>query len=191
MARIREKEDVESRFSAPVSMTMADSSISLLKLMSILIVFVFGVVIGLISSANINRYFTFQGDEFDFKSYYFDTEQFSPESQKRVVNCGRDNCMSIESFTRVPTLSHRMTDDELFWRASLVPEKEEFPFKRVPGVAFMFMTRGPLPMLPLWERFFGGQDTEKYSIYVHTAPGFELDVSNSSVFYRRQIPSQV
>ena len=97
----------------------------------------------------------------------------------------------MESFTGLRDLSHGMTDDELFWRATLVPEKEEFPFRRVPRVAFMFMTRGPMPMLRLWERFFSGQDVEKYSIYVHTPPRFEFEVSSSSVFYRRQIPSQV
>ncbi|KAI3786708.1 hypothetical protein L1987_40601 [Smallanthus sonchifolius] len=60
----------------------------------------------------------------------------------------------------------------------------------MPKIAFMFLTRGPLPLLPLWERFFEGQDATKYSIYVHTHPGFELGVSISSVFYNRQIPSQ-
>ncbi|CAI9770158.1 unnamed protein product [Fraxinus pennsylvanica] len=54
----------------------------------------------------------------------------------------------------------------------------------------MFLTRGPLPMLPLWERFFKGQKKVKYSIYVHAPPGFELNVSSTSVFYRCQIPSQ-
>ncbi|KAI3448375.1 hypothetical protein Pfo_005040 [Paulownia fortunei] len=190
MARSREKEDVENRFNSTVSISVADSSISLLKLISTLIIFVVGVVIGLVSSSHIDRYFTFQGDKFNFKNIYFDTEQFSHDSQKVVVNCEREDCLSMESFIRLRNLSHRMTDDELFWRASLVPQKEEFPFRRVPRVAFMFLTRGPLPMLPLWERFFSGQDVEKYSIYVHALPGFELKVSNSSVFYRRQIPSQ-
>ncbi|KAK6121270.1 hypothetical protein DH2020_044973 [Rehmannia glutinosa] len=169
---------------------MADSSISLLKLISILIIFVVGVVIGLVSSSHIDRYFTFQGDEFNFKNTYFDTEQFSHDGQKMVVNCDGEDCLSMESFVRLRNLNHRLRDDELFWRASFVPQKEELPFRRVPRVAFMFLTRGPLPMLPLWERFFSGQDVEKYSIYVHALPGFDLEVSNSSVFYRRQIPSQ-
>ncbi|KAL7082305.1 hypothetical protein ACP275_14G091000 [Erythranthe tilingii] len=189
MARSKEKEDADGRFSAPVSISMADSSISMLKLISILIVFVVGMVIGLVSSSNINKYFTFQGDQFDFKSHYFDTEQFSHDAEKKGANCEKGDCLSMESFIRPKSLTHRMTDDELFWRASLVPEKEDFPFKRVPRVAFMFLTRGPLPLLPLWERFFSGQDKEKYSIYVH-APGFELNVADSSVFHRRQIPSQ-
>ncbi|KAH6804268.1 Core-2/I-branching beta-1 [Perilla frutescens var. frutescens] len=96
----------------------------------------------------------------------------------------------MERFISPQNLFHQMTDKELFWRASLVPQKEDFPFRRVPRVAFMFLTRGPLPMLPLWERFFSGKDVEKYSIYVHALPGFESEVPNSSVFYRRHIPSQ-
>lgn len=189
--RGREKEDVESRFVSPVPISVADSSVSLLKIISSLIIFVVGVVIGLVSSSHIDRYFTFQGDQFSFKNIYFDTEQFSHDNQKMLINYKRDDCLSMESFIRLQNLSHQMTDNELFWRASLVPQKEEFPFKRVPRVAFMFLTRGPLPMLPLWERFFSGQDVKKYSIYVHALPGFELKVSNSSVFYGRQIPSQV
>ncbi|KAI3695097.1 hypothetical protein L1987_78085 [Smallanthus sonchifolius] len=96
----------------------------------------------------------------------------------------------MESFRFPRNLSHGMTDEELLWRASLVPENAHYPFDRMPKIAFMFLTRGPLPLLPLWERFFEGQDVMKYSIYVHTHPGFELGVSNSSVFYNRQIPSQ-
>ncbi|GKB58352.1 glycosyl transferase, family 14 protein [Tanacetum coccineum] len=96
----------------------------------------------------------------------------------------------MESFRFPKNLSHRMTDEELFWRGSLVPEKKEFPFDRMPKIAFMFLTRGRLPFVPLWERFFRGQDARKYSIYVHTDPKFELGVANTSVFYKRQIPSQ-
>ncbi|PIN18717.1 hypothetical protein CDL12_08609 [Handroanthus impetiginosus] len=190
MGRSREKEDAESRFNSPVSISVADSSVSLLKLISILIIFVVGVVIGLVSSSHIDRYFSFRADQFNIKNIYFAADQFSSDSEKMLVNCERECALSMESFIRPLNLNHRMTDDELFWRASMVPQKEEFPFKRVPKVAFMFMTRGPLPMMPLWDRFFSGQDVDKYSIYVHALPGFELNVSNSSVFYRRQIPSQ-
>ncbi|CAA0833586.1 Core-2/I-branching beta-1-6-N-acetylglucosaminyltransferase family protein [Striga hermonthica] len=190
MGRNKEKENVECRINSPLPTSMADSSIGLLKLISILIIFVVGVVIGLVSSSNINRYFTFQEDKFDYKNTYFDTEQFSHDGRKIVVNYERDACLSMDRFVRPRSLEHQLTDDELFWRASLVPQKKEFPFERVPKVAFMFLTRGPLPMLPLWDRFFSGHDVEKYSIYVHALPGFELKVDNTSVFYRRQIPSK-
>lgn len=87
-------------------------------------------------------------------------------------------------------LNHNLSDEELLWRASMVPKVVEYPFKRVPKVAFMFLTRGPLPLLPLWERFFKGYE-QYYSIYVHTIPGFVLEVSPDSVFFGRQIPSKV
>jgi hypothetical protein len=50
--------------------------------------------------------------------------------------------------------------------------------RRVPKVAFMFLTRGDLPLAPLWERFFAGADGEHYSVYVHTTPGW---IANRSV----------
>ncbi|KAL3635215.1 hypothetical protein CASFOL_019762 [Castilleja foliolosa] len=172
------------------STSMADSSISLLKLISVLIIFVVGVVIGLVSSSNMNRYFTFHDDKFNIKHVYLDTEQFSHNGERMTVTYRGDDCLNMDSFVGLRNLNHRLTDDELFWRASFVPQKEELPFRRVPRVAFMFLTRGPLPMLPLWERFFSGQDVDKYSIYVHALPGFELKVDNASVFYRRQVVSQ-
>ncbi|XP_073155100.1 glycosyltransferase BC10 [Henckelia pumila] len=189
MAKSREKDDPEKGFNSSV-MTAVDSSISLLKLISTLIVFVVGVVIGLVSSSHINRYLTIQDDRFTFSHSYIDSMQFSVETPQIEAQYEREDCLSIDSFIRPRNLSHGMTDRELFWRASMVPQKEEFPFKKVPRVAFMFLTRGPLPMLPLWERFFKGQDVEKYSIYMHTHPRFDLNVSEDSVFYNRHIPSQ-
>ncbi|XP_043722487.1 glycosyltransferase BC10-like [Telopea speciosissima] len=87
-------------------------------------------------------------------------------------------------------LMHTMTDKELFWRASLVPQINEYPFTRVPKIAFMFLTRGPLPLSPLWERFLEGHEGF-YSIYVHSLPSYEAKFPSTSIFYRRQIPSQV
>lgn len=168
MARTKEKEECNSH------MLVSDSSINLLKLMSYLITFVMGIVIGLSSSSHMDRYFAFQSDQYNLRYRFVDT--------LKVGNavCEKESCSS---------LNHGMNDDELLWRASMVPEKE-FPFPRVPRVAFMFLARGPLPMLPLWERFFKDQDAEKYSIYCHL-PFYHLNVTNASVFYGRQIPSKV
>ncbi|XLR70336.1 hypothetical protein S83_021008 [Arachis hypogaea] len=83
-----------------------------------------------------------------------------------------------------------MSDKELLWRASFGPRIKDYPFKRVPKVAFMFLTKGPLPLAPLWERFFKGNE-RLYSIYVHSLPSFQPQFSHSSVFYNRQIPSKV
>ncbi|KAA8532683.1 hypothetical protein F0562_032716 [Nyssa sinensis] len=84
---------------------------------------------------------------------------------------------------------HDMEDEELLWRASMAPRIEEFPFKRVPKVAFMFLTRGPVLLAPLWEQLFKGQEG-LYSIYIHSDPSFNESEPESSVFHGRRIPSK-
>ncbi|XP_066329964.1 glycosyltransferase BC10-like [Miscanthus floridulus] len=97
----------------------------------------------------------------------------------------------LERWTRPPArVEHAMTDEELLWRASFAPWVRGYPFRRVPKVAFMFLTRGPLPLAPLWERFFRGHEG-RYSIYVHALPSYHANFTSESVFYRRQIPSKV
>lgn len=88
------------------------------------------------------------------------------------------------------TTAHGMSDEELLWRASFVPRVKEYPFRRSPKIAFLFLTRGPLPLAPLWEKFYQGY-LGLYSIYIHTLPSYKANFSSASVFYRRQIPSQV
>ncbi|KAG7578128.1 Glycosyl transferase family 14 [Arabidopsis thaliana x Arabidopsis arenosa] len=101
-----------------------------------------------------------------------------------------DERITLESFIKPPaSVWHSMNDSELLWRASMEPRILEYPFKRVPKMAFMFLTKGPLPFSPLWERFFKGHEGF-YSIYVHALPDYRSDFPSSSVFYRRQIPSQ-
>nr|XP_043617098.1 glycosyltransferase BC10-like [Erigeron canadensis] len=168
----------------------------LLKVLFLLILFVMGVIIGLTSSSHIDRYFTSQPQNF-YIDYVSNTPAAAPapttiatRKNNTYSSSTCEDCLNMESFKMPKNLTHRMTDNELFWRASLVPDKPEYPFERVPKVAFMFLTRGPLPFLLLWEKFFKGMDVSKYSIYVHTNPGVYLNVTNSSVFYNRQIPSQ-
>ncbi|XP_027100304.1 glycosyltransferase BC10-like [Coffea arabica] len=86
-------------------------------------------------------------------------------------------------------LWHSMSDEELLWRASLVPHITEYPFDRTPKIAFMFLTRGSLPLAPLWEVFFKGHQGF-FSIYLHTSPEFTDEPPESSVFYKRRIPSK-
>lgn len=86
---------------------------------------------------------------------------------------------------------HKMDDDdELLWRASLVPRIRRFPFNHVPRVAFMFLTKGRIPLAPLWEMFFKGHEG-LYTIYVHTHPSYVDSWPQNSVFYGRRIPSKV
>ncbi|KAA8521309.1 hypothetical protein F0562_011982 [Nyssa sinensis] len=98
---------------------------------------------------------------------------------------------SLEHWIRPQAnLLHTMTDKELLWRASFSPRIKKYPFTRVTKIAFMFLTKGPLPLAPLWERFFKGHKG-LYSIYIHSLPSYQANFSSSSVFYRRQIPSQI
>lgn len=108
-----------------------------------------------------------------------------------IFPCPEENNTSIDRWTKTPSnLLHTMSDKELFWLASLVPRRKDYPFTRVPKIAFMFLTKGPLPLAPLWERFFSGHD-KRYSVYIHSLPSFVPNFPSSSVFYKRQIPSEV
>ncbi|KAM0893534.1 hypothetical protein ACQ4PT_025052 [Festuca glaucescens] len=115
----------------------------------------------------------------------------------RSAPCTEEN--EVERWwARPPAKSawHSMSDDELLWAASF--EARAAPPRRPSKqrkVAFLFLTRGPLPLAPLWERFFngtstGGNGTELFSVYVHTTPGYRPDFPPSSPFHGRQVPSQ-
>ncbi|CAI8591597.1 unnamed protein product [Vicia faba] len=186
--------------------------VRLAQIVTLLVVFAGGVVIGLTTTSHIH-YFNNNNNYLHFIS------QQHPSSASGVFNhVGGDtlqhnnnnncncNCTIIqhppppfsydiqeqdmlETFLHPSTITHTFTDDQLFWRASLVPKKRHYPYARIPKIAFMFLTRGPLPMMPLWERFFQGH-YNLFNIYIHAPPGFVLNVSDSSPFYRRNIPSQ-
>jgi hypothetical protein len=107
------------------------------------------------------------------------------------VCCRPDPDARFSEFVAPTRLMHDMTDEELFWRATLVPAAAGYPFQRVPKVAFMFLAgHGVLPLAPLWERFFRGHE-DLFSVYVHAPPGVTINVSEDSPFHGRQIPSQV
>ncbi|XP_061344937.1 glycosyltransferase BC10-like [Gastrolobium bilobum] len=95
----------------------------------------------------------------------------------------------LKGFLEPTKAMHDMTEEELLWRASMVPRIKELPFKQTPKVAFMFLTKGPLFLAPLWEKFFRGNEG-LYSIYVHSNPSFNKTVPQSSVFHGRRIPSK-
>ncbi|CAI5477791.1 unnamed protein product, partial [Closterium sp. Yama58-4] len=64
------------------------------------------------------------------------------------------------------------------------------PWRKPPGkIAFLFMTRGPLPLAPLWEKFFKGHEG-RYSIYIHAADlSFRFPRNFSALFRDRIIKS--
>ncbi|KAK6914790.1 Glycosyl transferase, family 14 [Dillenia turbinata] len=120
---------------------------------------------------------------------YFGEQNVAPLAKSAFLPCFEEP-NKLERWIKPPSnLMHPMNDTELLWRASLVPQIKDYPFERTPKIAFMFLTRGPLPMAPLWERFFKGHEG-LYSIYVHSLPSYVADFPPSSVFYGRQIPSQ-
>lgn len=118
-------------------------------------------------------------------------QHLDPVAPTTVLSMYDHETVSLDSFIRPPSnVWHSMNDTELLWRASIEPQRNGYPFKRVPKLAFMFLAKGPLPFAPLWEKFFKGNEG-LYSIYVHSLPNYKSDFSRSSVFYRRYIPSQV
>lgn len=58
----------------------------------------------------------------------------------------------------------------------------------VPKVAFLFLVRGPMPFIQVWQRFFEGKEG-KYSIYVHATPGFSYK-EKDFLFYGKQVRSR-
>jgi hypothetical protein len=88
---------------------------------------------------------------------------------------------------------NNMTDDELLWMATRISVRSRGapPKQHTPGrIAFMFLTRGPLPFARLWERYFFGHE-RLYSVYVHADPSYVPDdVPLSSPFYGRFIRSE-
>lgn len=118
-------------------------------------------------------------------------QQLATKATSAVQPLFQNDGNTIDNFIRPPSkLMHNMTDTELLRRASFVPQIKDYPFKRVPKIAFMFLTKGPLPLAPLWDRFFKGHE-ELYSIYVHALPSYTAGYPPSSPFYGRQIPSEV
>nr|CAD1838888.1 unnamed protein product [Ananas comosus var. bracteatus] len=151
-----------------------DWSIGVAKVVSFLAVFMAGLILGSSINAHFGRFYTSQADLFFPRAVYSDCD---------------GNCLSLKHFIKPSHLMHSMTDEELFWRASMVPRMAEYPFQRVPKVAFLFMTRGALPFAPLWDRFFKGHEG-LFSVYVHSLPDYRLNVSKESAFHGRQIPSE-
>jgi hypothetical protein len=123
----------------------------------------------------------------------YDHDNQTKVSIKQNCSAVTNNLTSngLEELLKIPKAMHDMNEDELFWRASLAPMIHKTPFKQKPKVAFMFLTKGPVLLAPLWEKFFKGNEG-LYSIYVHPSPSFNETVYNqNSVFYGRRIPSKV
>ncbi|KAK7284051.1 hypothetical protein RIF29_13802 [Crotalaria pallida] len=168
--------------------------------LSYLLVFAAGVVIGLTATSlsHLNPITTTTTSLFISQPSSSSSSSSSPPMSFPTPP---HNCLDLDTFLHPATLNHSMPDHQLFWRASLHPplplplqqnqqlQYHYYPFNRTPKVAFMFLTRGPLPFLPLWERFFQGH-SHLFNLYIHSPPSFSLNVSISSPFHNRNIPSQ-
>ncbi|KAG6490412.1 hypothetical protein ZIOFF_051708 [Zingiber officinale] len=71
---------------------------------------------------------------------------------------------------------------------------EETPLSGgTPKIAFLFLSRSHLPLDFVWHAFFQNAEEQKYSIYVHSEPGFVFDrtTTRSPFFFGRQIPDSI
>ncbi|KAJ4703963.1 Core-2/I-branching beta-1,6-N-acetylglucosaminyltransferase family protein [Melia azedarach] len=66
-------------------------------------------------------------------------------------------------------------------------------FDGPPKIAFLFLARRDLPLDFLWGSFFENVDAAKFSIYIHSAPGFVFGESTtrSKFFYDRQLSNSI
>ncbi|KAM5580585.1 glycosyltransferase BC10-like [Rosa sericea] len=69
----------------------------------------------------------------------------------------------------------------------------DIQFVGPPKVAFLFLVRRDLPLDFLWGTFFKNGDAAKFSIYVHSEPGFVFDESTtrSAFFFGRQLNNSI
>ncbi|KAI3409247.1 uncharacterized protein J3R85_019546, partial [Psidium guajava] len=169
----------EGKEAIAVRATLSNSRVLPLRVLQFFVLFLFVALGFSVVSMYAAKYFNVQGRIL-----------VAPVAESNIRPCFEESGR-LWSWIRPPSdLLHNMNDSELFWRASFVPRIKTYPFKRKAKIAFMFLTKGPLPLAPLWERFFKGNE-DKYSIYIHSLPSYRADFPPTSVFYRRQIPSQV
>lgn len=67
------------------------------------------------------------------------------------------------------------------------------PFAQKPKIAFLFIARNRLPLDFVWDLFFQADKENKFSVYVHSRPGFILGASTtkSAYFFNRQVSNSV
>ncbi|XP_071695449.1 glycosyltransferase BC10-like [Rutidosis leptorrhynchoides] len=159
------------------------------NLLSIIIFFGFGLCFGIIltfhlKNVSLNLHFTqFSVTTTDTITIQNDTVSFSPPPSKKPDRIG------LEDYIRPANVMHDLSDEELIWKASMVPKVSEYPYNRTPKVAFMFLTRGSVLLSPLWEMFFKGYNG-LFNIYVHSSSSSNWTEPQDSVFFGRRIPSK-
>ncbi|KAK9060022.1 hypothetical protein SSX86_020726 [Deinandra increscens subsp. villosa] len=152
------------------------------NLLSLILFFAFGLSFGIL--------LTFQLKNVSFNFRFNELAAATPAGADSPAPAGDTRLEDFNNFISPSKVNHNMTDNELIWRASMVPKVRGYPYDRIPKVAFMFLTRGPVLLSPVWERFFKGYNG-LFTIYVHSS-----DLSSNwtepeeSVFHGRKIPSK-
>ncbi|KAK2429762.1 glycosyltransferase BC10 [Trifolium repens] len=164
------------------------NNLQLIRFLSYFIFLAFGVTIGIIIGFYLKSFnFSLQFTQFSSQKV---SNISSPPLQPVVYNSSLNHShIGLKKFIEPSHVVHDLSDDELLWRASLNPKIDEYPFDRVPKVAFLFLVRGHVTLAPLWEKFFQGHNGY-YSIYVHSNPSYNGSEVESPVFHGRRIPSK-
>ncbi|XP_044479918.1 glycosyltransferase BC10-like [Mangifera indica] len=159
-----------------------NAEFQILNLLSLFLFFGCGVIFGIILG------FSLKDFSFNLKITQLSQPPSSSSSPSPSLPPGFSRVW-LREYLKVPNIKHDMEEEELLWRASLSPKIHEYPFERVPKVAFLFLVKGPVLLAPLWEKFFKGYE-DLYSIYVHSSPSFNEAQGEppGSVFYGRRIP---
>lgn len=166
------------------STKLFNAQLQLINVLSFLFLFGCGLVTGVVLSSYLkNLSFNLHVSQFSVSTTTTTTVPLATLPTFKLPRVG------LKEHLKVPDVKHDMDEKELLWRASMTPRIREYPFDRVPKVAFMFLTKGPVLMAPLWERFFQGHEG-LYSIYVHSSPSYNESEPESPVFHGRRIPSK-
>nr|XP_043627158.1 glycosyltransferase BC10-like [Erigeron canadensis] len=89
------------------------------------------------------------------------------------------------------TDDHEEDDENELFQLAGGSSTEMLPASAQKKIAFMFLTTGPLPMAPLWERYFNRTKRKNlYNIYIHADPNLQYDLIFQGVFTNRTIPSK-
>ncbi|XP_049356818.1 glycosyltransferase BC10-like [Solanum verrucosum] len=159
----------------------------MIYLLSFFFFFACGITCGIIFTSYFNDFSVnlqvINGQILNYSSFN-PPPSLPPSSRSIIPRLGLNECI------KPINVEHDMSDEELLWRSSMVPKVKELPFKIQPKVAFMFLTKGPVLLSPLWELFFKGHKGF-YSIYVHSHPSYnKSNIDESFIFHGRRIPSK-
>ncbi|KAL9247417.1 hypothetical protein vseg_020852 [Gypsophila vaccaria] len=180
---------------------LLNSQINLNNLISFFVIFALGLTIGSTffgHGSSLVYTFPFSINFLNFSS----SSSLLPSDHIRVMTSvvttskmpSNNNTDSTVTLTDTSSdYVHKMDDEELFTKATMTPRilGNEYPSKLVmPKIAFMFLVRGPLPLAPLWEKFFR-RNEGRFSIYVHPRPSYNGTFPKNSVFHGRRVSSKV